>query len=91
VSFLEALGVLQHAIHDQGPFYGEEVYGEVEKLLMIAKREQFELCIDTRERFTPEWFADGEKNKAEFIAQADIVSKKMRDRLANLAVYRDSH
>lgn len=90
-SFQKALWALQHAIHDQGPFYGEEVYDEVGRLAIIAIRENVEMQLTDPEPFSPPWYAVGEKNRAEFIAQADIVSKKMRDRLANLAVYRDSH
>lgn len=86
-SFQKALWALQHTIHGQGPFYGEEVYGEVDRLLMIAKRENLEMQLNTPEPFSHPWYAAGEKNKAEFIAQADVVSKVMRTRISQLTVY----
>jgi len=84
-TFHEALWALQHAVDNQGPFYAEAVFAEVDKLLQIGKREELELR--TEEPFTPTWYHGGEKNKNEFDEQADVVAKVMRNRIAQLTVY----
>jgi hypothetical protein len=89
--FREAMFALQSAIYDQGPFYDERVYDEVKKLLMIAKSEDLEMQLSPPEPLSFEWFKAGEKHRTDFVAQADIVSGAMRARLAQLAVYGDSH
>ena len=84
-TFHEALWALQHVVNNQGPFYAEAVFAEVEKLLQIGKRE--ELQLRTEEPFTAAWYQDGERTRNAFDEQADVVAKVMRNRIAQLTVY----
>ncbi len=81
-----ALGGLVDSVDQQSPFYPEEIYAALEKLILNAKREGSDAALPF-EAFEPGWYMRGKTNFTEFCVMAEEVSRLIRERIAKLSVY----
>jgi hypothetical protein len=86
-TFQKAHQELIDVVHNQSPFYPEEIYQELSEALKVCRRESDDIQLEYRESRDSSWYKRGEQNFLELVHRAENVSSKIRKRIESLAVH----
>jgi ribosomal protein L16 Arg81 hydroxylase len=86
-TFQKAHQELIDVVHNQSPFYPEEIYQELSEALKVCRRESDDIQLEYRESRDSSWYKRGEQNFLELVRRAENVSSKIRKRIESLAVH----
>lgn len=82
-----AFNAFREAVDTNSPFYSERVSEALGPLVDVGNLELLQVRTSTdEERFSSQWYDDGDTNRDEVRAKAEVVACLIRRRLASLSI-----
>jgi hypothetical protein len=75
-----------HAVDYNSPFYPQEIFAALDRMIRAAQRERDDLLVFHHDRFSIQWFQRGRQNFQEVEAETQNISQLIRERLEKLSV-----